>query len=84
MKRKHVVKSISFEDDIMIIVIDGEIYHFELKKVSLRLFHATAAQREYYERSPANDGIHWPLIDEDISIDGLLSTLSRTRQLTHA
>jgi len=35
-----------------------------------RLQNASAAQRETYEIMPM--GIHWPLIDEDLSIAGML------------
>jgi Protein of unknown function (DUF2442) len=35
-----------------------------------RLLSATAAQRANYELSPF--GVHWPEIDEDLSIEGML------------
>jgi hypothetical protein len=52
--------------------IDGREYVFDLKKTSSRLLHASAEQRAKYEVSPSGYGIHWPLIDEDLSVDGLL------------
>ena len=36
-----------------------------------RLLSATAAEREDFELTPL--GIHWDIIDEDISIEGLLA-----------
>jgi hypothetical protein len=36
------------------------------------LLHASEIERTTFEISPSGYGIHWPLIDEDISIDGLL------------
>ncbi|MGA1874120.1 MAG: DUF2442 domain-containing protein [bacterium] len=33
---------------------------------------ASERERNTFEISPSGYGIHWPLIDEDISIDGLL------------
>jgi Protein of unknown function (DUF2442) len=36
-----------------------------------RLLRATRQQRENYEMSPR--GIHWAMLDEDISIAGLLA-----------
>ena len=36
-----------------------------------RLLHATAAQRNAFRIG--RRGIHWPDIDEDVSIDGILS-----------
>jgi hypothetical protein len=36
------------------------------------LRNATQKQRENFEISPTGYGIHWPDIDEDLSIDGLI------------
>jgi hypothetical protein len=36
------------------------------------LRNATQEQRENLEISPAGYGIHWPDVDEDLSIDGLI------------
>ncbi len=35
-----------------------------------KLFHATAEQRRNWNVAGGGDGIHWPDIDEDISIEG--------------
>jgi hypothetical protein len=43
-----------------------------MSEISDRLSKATKIEREKYEVSPSGYGIHWPLIDEDLSIDGLL------------
>ncbi len=37
-----------------------------------RLADATPEQRETWEPCGAGYGIHWPLIDEDLSVEGLL------------
>jgi hypothetical protein len=37
-----------------------------------RLAAATEAQRAKWEPAAAGHGIHWPLIDEDLSVEGLL------------
>jgi len=37
-----------------------------------RLASASPEQRAKWETSAAGHGIHWPLIDEDLSVDGLL------------
>ena len=34
--------------------------------------NASDIERKIYEISPSGYGIHWPLLDEDLSIDGLL------------
>ena len=38
-----------------------------------RLDHATPAERAKWELIGAGHGIHWPDIDEDISVQGLIS-----------
>lgn len=37
-----------------------------------RLAYGTPAERAQYEISGAGYGIHWPLLDEDIGVEGLL------------
>ena len=39
---------------------------------SWRLSDATAAQRANWELIGDGHGVHWPHVDEDISIDGML------------
>jgi len=39
---------------------------------SWRLSEATAAQRNHWELIGDGIGIHWPEVDEDISIEGML------------
>ncbi|MBW8813676.1 MAG: DUF2442 domain-containing protein [Caulobacterales bacterium] len=43
-----------------------------------RLAAAPAEQRRAWEPSAAGLGIHWPLIDEDLSVEGLLRSGTRT------
>ena len=38
-----------------------------------RLMHATAAERKTWRLIGGGRGIHWPAIDEDISVDNLLN-----------
>lgn len=37
-----------------------------------RLLHATPEQRTNWQVAGAGYGIHWPEIDEDVSVEGLL------------
>lgn len=37
-----------------------------------RLLNARPAEREKYELIGDGEGIHWPLVDEDLSVAGLL------------
>ncbi len=38
-----------------------------------RLSHATPAERDNYQIGGAGRGIHWPELDEDIGVEGLLT-----------
>jgi len=38
-----------------------------------RLAHATAAERARYELLGGGEGIHWPELDEDVSVAGLVA-----------
>jgi Protein of unknown function (DUF2442) len=72
MIRHHDIEKILFRDDTMILTVDGKEYSFALKDISQKLAKASTAERAVHEISPSGYGIHWPLIDEDLSIDGLL------------
>ena len=45
-----------------------------------RLKSATPHQRATWEPCGAGHGIHWPLIDEDLSVEGLLRGAPAPRQ----
>ena len=72
MEKMPNIESIIFKQNSMIIYINGIEHCFELDKVSSKLLNATSKERNEYQISPANYGIHWPLIDEDLSIKKLL------------
>ena len=74
-KIMHKIHNVSIEEitkEEMKLLIDGKIHKFALQSISKRLFNATQSERENFKISPSGYGITWPLIDEDISIDGLL------------
>lgn len=72
MSTAHVIENIMFTENEMVITADGATHRFSLPDVSRKLSKATMLERERYEISPSGYGIHWPLLDEDLSIDGLL------------
>ncbi len=37
-----------------------------------RLLNATVAERQHWQPCAAGYGIHWPEIDEDLSVEGLI------------
>jgi hypothetical protein len=72
MNKIHDVEKLAFMDDEMIITVDGTEHRFLLVELSPKLAVAGAVERERFEISPSGYGIHWPLLDEDLSIDGML------------
>ncbi len=72
MKKVHILEHVRFTNETMLIEIDGKPYEFKLNEISSKLSEATTEQRNALEISPSGYGIHWPLVDEDLSIDGLL------------
>jgi len=72
MNKLHDIGRVTFTKSSLQIEIDGEERQYELNAISPSLASATDAERMTYEVSPSGYGIHWPLIDEDLSIDGLL------------
>ena len=51
---------------------DGTSVSIPWTRCSKKLAQADDAQRGFLELSPGGYGIHWPLIDEDLSIAGLV------------
>jgi len=72
MNKFHEVENLTFKDDFMGLKIDNVEYNFNLKNISEKLLRASKTEREKFEISYSGYGIHWPLLDEDLSIDGLL------------
>lgn len=64
--------AIQFEGNELIIVKNGQIKVVDLKIASSKLLNASEGERNLYRISPSGYGIHWPLIDEDLSIEKLL------------
>jgi hypothetical protein len=69
---RHTVDGLHFEGDEMLISIDGQTFRFPLSQISQRLLNATLSQRQRFEISASGYGIHWPDVDEDLSVEGLI------------
>jgi hypothetical protein len=65
---------IDFEGTKMVLTVDGQVYRVDLPSVSARLANANEAARRSYSISPSGYGVHWPEIDEDLTIDGLIKS----------
>ena len=65
-------KKIQTNHDGLVVVLDDRRVLIPWEKCSPWLAMATEAERLNAELSPGGYGIHWPLLDEDLSINGLL------------
>ena len=59
------------EDEIIAYLVDGRTISVPLAW-SWRLSEATRDQRNNFEILGDGQGVHWPDIDEDISVEGML------------
>jgi hypothetical protein len=65
-------KNVEFtDDDLVVSLVDGRKVIVPLVWFP-RLSSATKSQRAHYELLGDGGGIHWPEIDEDLSVAGLL------------
>ena len=65
-------------DEIVAHLADGRTISVPLAW-SWRLSDATAEQRQRYELIGDGEGIHWPDVDEDISVRGMLEGIPARR-----
>ena len=80
MNKYHDIGEIKLHGDFLEATIDGVTKKFQLKTISPLLEKASEIERKTFEISPSGYGIHWPLLDEDISIDGLLEIVSAPKR----
>ena len=68
-KAQHVAVT---EDSLSIDLVDGRTISVPLAWYP-RLFHGTAEERKNWRLIGQGEGIHWPDLDEDISVENLLA-----------
>ncbi len=68
----HKIQDITFDQNSIFSQIDGIQRKVSLDSLSAKLNAANELQRNLYRVSPSGYGIHWPLIDEDLSVDSIL------------
>ena len=74
----HNIQNITFSENTIQLMIDGKLITIPLDKISNKLKTATELQRNFYKISPSGYGIHWPLIDEDLSVDALIQAIEKS------
>ena len=69
------------DDAIVAHLADGRVISVPLEW-SWRLKDAKAEQREHWEIIGDGQGVHWPDVDEDISVEGMLRGVPAKRPLS--
>lgn len=80
MKKYHDIRDVKIIGDKLKLFIDQKSYEFNLDWISNKLKFASEQERSNFKVSSSGYGIHWPMIDEDISIDGLLKQKIRSQK----
>lgn len=77
------VMNVSIDDSRLVVdLTDGRTIAVPLAWYP-RLANANAQQRSQWELAGGGSGIHWPLIDEDLSAEGLLRGARAPLPLDH-
>ncbi len=71
------------EDEIIAHLVDSRVINVPLAW-SWRLSEATPAQRANFRLIGTGQGVHWPDIDEDISVEGKLHGIRASRPRSSA
>jgi hypothetical protein len=67
------IKAVRVDEDVLTVdLIDGRTVSTPLAWYP-RLLHATEAQRNNFVLIGSGFGIHWPEVDEDLSVHGMLA-----------
>jgi hypothetical protein len=66
-----VINVVTSEDTLTVELADGRSLSVPLAWYP-RLFHGSQPERESWELIGDGEGIHWPDLDEDISVEGLI------------
>jgi len=69
------------QDTLCVDLLDGRTIIVPLAWYP-RLLHATSHQRAKWQIAGGGYGIHWPDVDEDLSVEGLLRGLPAPRRDT--
>ena len=72
MAKIHNISLIKFDSDFLILEVDGTTFKVKLSNLSKKLTNASITDRNNFIVTDSGYGIHWPSLDEDISIDGII------------
>lgn len=75
MNDVHMVQGVSVKGRVLHMVVDDVPYEIDLSEQTQRLHDASEVQLTNVEVSPSGYGLHWPDIDEDLSVDGMIGII---------
>jgi hypothetical protein len=78
MANEHTIRNARVEGTTMHLIVDGIPHAFDLPRRSRRLAGATPGQLANFRIAASGYGIHWPDVDEDLTIDGLIRGVTVT------
>ena len=73
MEKVYKIERLHIDAEFLTLKVDGIEYKFRLLEISPRLAESSDEERKDYTLSSSGYGIHWRLIDEDLSIKGLIN-----------
>jgi hypothetical protein len=71
--RRTTIRDIRFDDTRLLVELsDGRLLGTPIRWYP-RLANATPEQRANWRLAGADEGVHWPDVDEDLSLEGMLA-----------
>ena len=71
------------EDALVVDLVDGRTISVPLTWYP-RLAHGSQAERAHWRLIGEGEGVHWPALDEDLSVDGLIRAASGLQATTES
>jgi Protein of unknown function (DUF2442) len=68
----HQITYVHFTRDVMMLIVDGNSIQVPLSHLSKKLLQASDELKNAFVISPSGYGIHWPELDEDLSVNKIL------------
>jgi hypothetical protein len=75
MNENPSILELFFVKDNVIVFFDDYQIIIRLADISEKLLAASDFERSIYKISPSGQGVHWPILDEDISVNELVKKM---------
>lgn len=67
------ISDVQFEGELILIHSGDQTFKWKVSEISKKFSQASESVRNDFKISPSGYGIHWPQIDEDLSMNGLIN-----------